>query len=188
MPDLTTRPLTPITWDAFATLVTRHNGVWGGCWCNGFHAQPLSGYASAAAARAAKLARVQAGTTHAALVFDADACVGWCQYGPTATLPCIKNRRAYGATPTPLPDWRITCFFVDKARRGQGVAAAALAGALQAITAHGGGTVEGYPEDTTNRKTAAAFLYNGTLALFDAQGFTRNRKIGKDRWVVTKPL
>jgi len=25
--------LTPQTWDAFADLAERHNGVWGGCWC-----------------------------------------------------------------------------------------------------------------------------------------------------------
>ena len=31
------RPLTPDTWDAFARLVERHNGVFGGCWCTWFH-------------------------------------------------------------------------------------------------------------------------------------------------------
>jgi hypothetical protein len=31
--ELTIRPLTPQTWDAFADLAERHNGVWGGCWC-----------------------------------------------------------------------------------------------------------------------------------------------------------
>ena len=34
---LTVRPLTPETWDAFAGLAERHNGVWGGCWCTWFH-------------------------------------------------------------------------------------------------------------------------------------------------------
>ena len=30
-------PLTPDTWEAFAGLAERHNGVWGGCWCIGIH-------------------------------------------------------------------------------------------------------------------------------------------------------
>ena len=188
MPRLTNRPLTEATWAPFAALVERHNGDWGGCWCNGFHTQPTGGYKSAADPREAKHARVLGGTTHAALVFDSDTCVGWCQYGPTATLPRIKNRKAYEAVPTTAPDWRITCFFVDKSHRGQGVAAAALAGATQEIAKLGGGTMKGYPEDTTDRKASGAFLYNGTLAMFDAQGFTRDRMIGKDRWVVSKPL
>ena len=34
---LTTRMLTPETWDGFAALVEANNGVWGGCWCIGFH-------------------------------------------------------------------------------------------------------------------------------------------------------
>jgi hypothetical protein len=30
-------PLDSETWPAFARLVERHNGVWGGCWCMEFH-------------------------------------------------------------------------------------------------------------------------------------------------------
>jgi len=33
-------PLGPRTWDAYADLAERHNGVWGGCWCTWFHAYP----------------------------------------------------------------------------------------------------------------------------------------------------
>jgi hypothetical protein len=35
--EYTIRPLTPETWDAFADLEERHNGVWGGCRCTWFH-------------------------------------------------------------------------------------------------------------------------------------------------------
>ncbi|TGU59861.1 GNAT family N-acetyltransferase, partial [Mesorhizobium sp. M00.F.Ca.ET.186.01.1.1] len=95
-------------------------------------------------------------------------------------------RRAYEEGLAALPDWRITCFFSDKALRGKGVAVAALAGALTEIGRLGGGTVESYPEDAEGRKVAGAFLHNGTLAMFEAQGFSRNRRIGKHRWVVEK--
>ena len=37
----TTRPLTPDTWEDFATLVEANNGVWGGCWCMGFHPEAV---------------------------------------------------------------------------------------------------------------------------------------------------
>src|SRR6266511_3011148 len=33
----TIKPLGPDTWNAFAQLAGRHNGVWGGCWCTWFH-------------------------------------------------------------------------------------------------------------------------------------------------------
>ena len=38
----TTRPLTPDTWADFAELVEANNGVWGGCWCIGFHPEGIS--------------------------------------------------------------------------------------------------------------------------------------------------
>ena len=34
-----TRPLDASTWDAFAELVERNNGVYGGCWCIAHHSE-----------------------------------------------------------------------------------------------------------------------------------------------------
>ena len=33
MGDYRVKALTPQTWDAYARLMERHNGVFGGCWC-----------------------------------------------------------------------------------------------------------------------------------------------------------
>ena len=119
-------------------------------------------------------------------MYEGATCVGWCQFGSPEELPRIKNKRAYLAEVGEPPDWRITCFFVDKARRRQGVASRALAGALQQIAGLGGGTVESYPESVEDRSVAAAFLHTGTVAMFERHGFERTRQIGKNRWVVTK--
>jgi len=51
----------------------------------------------------------------------------------------------------PRADWRITCIFVDKRHRGQGVARAALETALAEIAAAGGGLVEAISEVTIGR-------------------------------------
>jgi ribosomal protein S18 acetylase RimI-like enzyme len=180
------KPLSPSTWPGFAALVERHNGVWGGCWCMAFHPEGVG--KTSALHRAAKECRVREGTAHAALVYDGNTCVGWCQFGSPDELPRIKRQRAYREGLTRLPEWRITCFFVDKAYRGQGVAAAALAGALQEIARLGGGTVESYPEDVGGRSVSASFLHNGSTAMFEAQGFERRRQIGKNHWVVAKEV
>ena len=47
-----------------------------------------------------------------------------------------------------------------------------------------GGTVEGYPEDAGS--VPAGFLFNGALSTYEKLGFTRDRKIGKHRWVVAR--
>jgi ribosomal protein S18 acetylase RimI-like enzyme len=183
MGDLAVKPLAVSTWEAFADLVSRDGGVWGGCWCLEFHPEGnvVSGYEER---RAAKHRLVECGRAQAALVFDGDACVGWCQFGPTEELPNIKSKKAYEADPGEPPDWRITCLYSGKGHRRQGVADTALAGALALISELGGGTVESYPEDTAGRKVSGSFLHNATLATFERQGFQRVRKIAKHRWVV----
>jgi GNAT superfamily N-acetyltransferase len=186
MTGFSVKPLDQKSWPQFAQLVERHNGIWGGCWCMSFHAEGVGRHKTTAQNRSEKEARVCAGRAHAALVYDGKTCVGWCQFGPTDELPRIKHKRAYEEGLKALPDWRITCFFVDKSYRGQGVAAAALAGALKEIARLGGGTVESYPEDVEGRSTSSSFLHNGTLAMFERQGFRRTRRLGKNHWMVSK--
>ena len=176
--------LTATTWPAFATLVDCNNGVFGGCWCMGFHSEGVNRDGGAVANRERKQERVFAGAAHAALVFEGDACVGWCQFGPPDELPRIKSRAAYEKDLVAIPDWRIACCFVGKGHRRQGVAAAGLAGAIDLIARLGGGIVEGYPEDASS--VPAGFLYNGALSTYEQVGFVRDRMIGKHRWVVTK--
>ncbi len=171
------------TWPAFAELVECNNGIFGGCWCMGFHPQDDAIDAEADTKRERKMNRVLAGRAHAALVFEGEQCVGWCQFGVPDEVPRIKSRAEYERGRTVSPDWRIACCYVGKGHRRHGVAAAALAGALELIAGLGGGTVEGYPEDAA--AVPAGFLYNGALSTYDALGFVRDRKIGKHRWVVT---
>ncbi|QTN21554.1 GNAT family N-acetyltransferase [Rhizobacter sp. AJA081-3] len=185
MSGYTTRPLSAATWADFAALVERHGGVWGGCWCLAFH---VEGNERGPHRRAQKEQRVREGKAHAALVYSGPDCVGWCQFGPSDELPRIKHLRVYNQAQGVPPDWRITCFFVDKEHRGKGVASLALAGALDEIARLGGGLVESYPEDTTDRKVSPSFLHNSRLALFEQQGFARVRALGKNHWVVSKQV
>jgi GNAT superfamily N-acetyltransferase len=180
------RPLDETTWPDFARLVERHNGVWGGCWCMAFHPEGVGRTKTAEQNRSEKDWRVREGRAHAALVYDGATCVGWCQFGSPDELPRIKHKRVYLEGLTDPPDWRITCFFVDRAYRKRGVASSALEGALQQIAHLGGGTVESYPERVGERSVSASFLHNGTVSMFEQHGFERTRPIGKNHWVVSK--
>jgi len=177
------KSLSEETWAAFASLVERHNGIWGGCWCLEFHPE---GSQRGAVRQSLKERRVRDGEAHAALVFDGDVCVGWCQFGTPAELPRIKFARAYREEAGKPPDWRITCFFVDRGYRHRGVAGAALQGALIEIARLGGGMVESSPEDVEGRNVSNSFLNNGTVAMFERRGFARTRQLGKNNWLVTK--
>lgn len=188
MSDFTVRPLSPETWEAFDNLVERDGGVWGGCWCIGFHLDPNGPKGQCRPHREAKERLVREGRAQAALVFDGETAVGWCQFGPTHELQNIKHRKQYHSESVIRPDWRITCFYVGKGYRKKGVAKIALKGALDEIAQLGGGLVEAYPEDVANRKTSSSFLYSGTAAMFDSHGFERVRRLGMYHWVMAKRL
>jgi GNAT superfamily N-acetyltransferase len=179
----TTRPLTPGTWDDFARLVEANNGIWGGCWCMGFHADGLT--RDPDTNRARKLAHVQAGSVHQILVYDGEGAVGWCQYGGPDEVASIKNPAAYARELDRLPDWRIGCIFTGSKHRGKGVARAAVSAVLEAVRAEGGGLVEAYPEQEEGRAPQrGAYFHTGPESLYADFGFVRHRRIAKWRWVM----
>jgi len=170
---LTSVPLTAETFEDFAALVDAHGGVFGGCWCLGFHDRSLFALPYAEK-RERKRQMVIGGQAH----------------GSPEELPQIKNRRNYEASLSgeAAPPWRLTCFFVHRRHRGLGVARAALAGALAEIARQGGGLVEAYPEDVHQARVSPTFLHAGTLALFEAAGFAKVAQIGKNKWVVRRQV
>jgi GNAT superfamily N-acetyltransferase len=182
------RPLTPETWDAFADLCEQNNGGgMGGCWCCYFH-NATSAERRAAGGddwRAYKEQLVRNEQAHAALVFDGDTAVGWCQYGSPKELPGITHRAEVEYHGAPHVDYRLGCFFADRRRRGHGVAEAALNGVLQLIATAGGGVVEAYPFDiAADRKVSSSFLYNGTRTMLERAGFIYDRVKGKNHCIM----
>ena len=188
MSDYTIAALTPETWDAFAGLAERHNGVWGGCWCTWFHPACAERGQTAEGNRDLKRRWVEEGIAHAALVLDGDRALAWCEYGTLDELPRINHLKQYEAEADIRPDYRVTCFFVDRDHRRSGMSRLALRGALHLIGEAGGGIVEGYPQDTDGRKITASFLYNGTRSLFEDEGFEHVRPKGKAHTVMRRTV
>lgn len=180
-------PLGRGTWDAFADLAERHNGVWGGCWCTWFHLYPDPPERKALGNREFKRQLVEEDRAHAALVFDGDVAVAWAEFGPVEELPNIHHRKQWEQGVVRKPDYRITCLFVDRRYRRKGTAAVAVRGALALIAAAGGGRVESYPHDLPpGKKTSASFLYNATRSMYEQLGFSYERPKGKGNCVMTK--
>lgn len=181
-------PLSPQTWDAFADLAERHNGVWGGCWCTYFHRYPDPVEERRALGnREFKHQLVLAGRAHAALVLDDDdVAIAWAQFGPVEEVANIHHRKDWEKGLVRSPDFRITCLFVDRDHRRTGLASVAVRGALALIAAAGGGLVESYPHDLPpGRKTSASFLYNSTRTMYEQLGFTYQRPKGLGNCVMT---
>ncbi len=187
--DFTVRALTPETWDAFAALVEKHNGIFGGCWCIWFHPDGPERGQGYEGNRRLKRTYVEQGRAHAALVFDGDQAVAWCQYGTPEELPNMKHRKDYESAGDPPPDYRLTCIFIDRDYRRKGLTSIALHGALDHIAQAGGGVVEGYPQDLSDgRRVGNSFLYNSTRALYERAGFSYVRPKGKNHTVMRRTV
>jgi GNAT superfamily N-acetyltransferase len=171
MRDYEIRALTPETWPAYAALIEKHHGIFGGCWDTYFHSLERDPDRTYDSNRALKCRLVDEGQAHAAVVFEGDTAVGWCQYGSPEELPNIHHRKQYLAEADQVPDYRLTCIFVDRDHRRQGVTEVAIQGALDLIAAAGGGVVEGYPHEKPTKKVSSSFLYNATRPVYERMGF-----------------
>jgi len=178
------RELGPKTWPDFVKIVEKHNGVWGGCWCVVLSDPKGKGTGSASRNKTLKKKLVELDKSHSALVYDGQDVVGWCLFGPPAEIP--GRMSAYGRLGLAQPDWRIPCFFVDRDRRKEGVAKAALEGALRMIAEKGGGVVDAYPLDVHGKPYGSSFLASGTSAMFARAGFRPVVKLGTRKLVMRK--
>ncbi|HOA86084.1 MAG: GNAT family N-acetyltransferase [Microbacteriaceae bacterium] len=183
------KPLTVETFPSWLALANKHNGVWGGCYCSYFHGDTERTIKRECDGPTFKQRLVGEGVAHAALVFDGEDAIAWCEYGSPLELPNIYHRKQYDAGEKNPAPWRITCFFVDRDHRRSGVAREALDGALDLIAKAGGGEVVSFPNELVpGKKTSSSFLHNGTRAMFEKAGFTFERHIGMHKTVMRKTI
>ncbi len=187
----TARPLSEKTWKDFEGLFARYHGVQAGCWCMFYHREgPLHDPSEEERSERKGTdhhAWVREGRAHGVLVYEGGEVVGWCQFGPKQELPRLERGRTYRALGLPPPRgllWRITCVFVDRPHRRQGVAEFALRGALREIRKMGGGPVEAFP--ATHGKAVATWF--GTVGMFEAGGFHDVGPFGKSHRLMRRTL
>lgn len=146
-----------------------------------------SGQRNASRDRKAKRALVEEGASHGIIVYSDGEPVGWCQYGPGEELPRVDRSVLYRKVPSaPRGEriWRITCFWVQREHRGQGVAGAALGAALDSIREQGGGVVEAFPA----RRKGFPADWTGTLPMFEKEGFAVVAPYGRYNVLVRRSL
>jgi GNAT superfamily N-acetyltransferase len=130
---------------------------------------------------------VQKGASHGILVYANAQPVGWCQYGPKEELPRIDAGLFYKKLALDHNGqrlWRITCFWVDRKYRNQGVAGTALAAALESIRRKGGGLVEAYPAKVKGFPAD----WMGTWPMFRKEGFEIIAPYGTSNVLVRRTL
>jgi GNAT superfamily N-acetyltransferase len=188
----TTRELNARTLPDFEFLASKQ----GECWCM-FYQRPrpvgkgLSSPQRRARNRRDKAKLVRNGRSHAILVYEGKSPIGWCQYGPREELPRIDAGRGYRKVGPPADEdkvWRITCFFVDRAHRGKGVAKIALHAALESIKKRGGGIVEAFPVVSERMAAVPEWRWFGTPKMFQNEGFAPVAALGTNGLLMRKTI
>jgi GNAT superfamily N-acetyltransferase len=98
--------------------------------------------------------------------------IGWCAVAPRTSYRYLAVSRVLRPVDDE-PVWSITCLFVDRRFRRQGVSVQLLRAAAEFARAQGARVVEGYPvEVKRGHRTADVFVWTGLATSFRAAGFS----------------
>lgn len=125
--------------------------------------------------------RIQAGIPVGILAYanDWEEPVGWCSIAPRSTFAALARSR----TMPPIdeqPAWSVTCFFIDKRYRRQGLTGELLRAATDYATSLGAEIIEGYPVEPT----ASSYTYMGSPHTFERANFVNVTPVGHKRQTV----
>jgi GNAT superfamily N-acetyltransferase len=170
VPMLSFYPLTTERWADFEQLFGA-NGACGGCWCMWWKLVTRDfDHMKGEANRQAQQRIVASGTVPGILVYAGNEPVGWCAVEPRGNYPRLARSRVM-APVDQAEVWSITCFFIHKRYRRQGLTVQLLGAVAEYIKTRGGKILEGYPVEPKDDRMPAAFAYTGLASAFSQAGF-----------------
>lgn len=166
---LTFHPLTSKRFADFERLFGP-SGACGGCWCMFWKLRGKAfDEATGDVARQMHKSIIDANVVTGLLAYSGGDPVGWIAVEPRGVYPKLAHSR----TLKPVDEqavWSVTCFFVEKKHRRQGVTVELLKAAIDHVKKQGGRIAEGYPTDVQTNMPAP-FIYTGTASAFQQAGF-----------------
>ena len=156
------RPLTPDLWPALEDLFGR-NGACSGCWCMYWRIGSAYRKRPREQNKAAFRDVVRHGPPPGLLAFESEVAVGWCQLTARAAVPWLERAWRLKRVDD-LPVWSLSCLYVRKGWRRQGVTAALIAAAVQAAKRANVPALEAYPLDADQSPSASGTGYASTFA------------------------
>ena len=174
-PDLEIQPLTPKRLPDLASLFEQGGDPkW--CWCASFRVRGMDFTKARPADNRAvleKAARTDArkGRAPGLVAYRDGEAIGWVSLAPREDFERLEHSKVLARVDA-KPVWSIVCFVVGRRARGQGVANALLAAAIDYARDHGATLLEAYPTDVADGRIPSANAYMGTLTMFERAGFT----------------
>jgi predicted GNAT family acetyltransferase len=129
---------------------------------------------------------VDAGPPPGLIAYEGREPVGWTQVGPRPATPNWNAARRLSA-PLEAKEaddpgiWAINCFFVPRAHRGAGVAAALLAGAIDYARKKRARLLDACPVEASDGAANPVSIYHGVVSMFEQAGFVEIARRRADR-------
>jgi GNAT superfamily N-acetyltransferase len=177
--------VTPDRWSDLETLFGER-GACSGCWCMFWRLPRKDFDANKGEKNKRALKKLVANTPPGILAYDGPEPIGWCAVAPRTDYYRLVVHR----TLKPLdehPVWSITCLFVKKGYRRQGVSSALINAAAEWAKSQGATIVEGYPTEP-GQTLPDPFIYTGIVSAFTRAGFKEAKRTSATRAIMRRTL
>ncbi len=163
-------PLTPSRWPDFEELFGS-NGACGGCWCTTWRLSNKEFQAGKGEGNKNYFhTLVDKKKFTGILAYDGKKAVGWISFSPREQFPRLENSRVLKPVDAEKV-WSVTCFFILKKYRHQGLSVKLLKAAADICRKKGVKILEGYPSIPYGEKTPDVFVWTGLHSTFIKAGF-----------------
>ena len=178
-------PVTPDRWDDLVALFERPGPrggtpIPGNCWCMGWREDlPLRRLR-----RDGMRELVVGGKRPGLLAYEDGRPVGWVAVAPRDEQERLRRSRLVKDDAVDGTAFAITCFYVDRDVRGDGVSSALLEAAVDDARGRGATAVDAYPKADLPRHARAGGRaeenesFRGRRGAFERRGFVRVREVG----------
>ena len=174
------RPLSAERWADLERLFGER-GACGGCWCMWWRIRRSEFEKNKGAGNKKRFKKIVASSeTPGLIAYARGEPVAWCAIAPREAYPILENSRVLKRIDD-QPVWSVTCFFVSRPYRRQGVTAQLLEAAVKYARRKGARIVEGYPVAPRKGRMPDAFAWTGLVGAFRSAGFVEAARRSKTR-------
>ena len=183
---ITILPVTPDRWKDVERLFGER-GACAGCWCMVWRLSSKEWNAGKGDKNKRAFRKIIiSGEVPGLLAYHGSEPIGWCSVAPREKFLYLQKSKSFQPIDD-KPSWSVTCLFIDKRFRRQGVGVALLKAAAKFAKENGAKVVEGYPS-VTEKKLPDPWVWTGVLPAYVHAGYKVVKRPSKSRAVVRKSL
>jgi GNAT superfamily N-acetyltransferase len=180
--DLKFLPLIKKNWRDFEALFGER-GVCGGCWCMSWRLSRGEFDKKKGSGNKRAMKKLVESEEQIGIIAYLDGQpIGWCSVAPREKFVKLENSRVLKHIDD-NPVWSITCFFILKKFRRQGLSVEVLKGVISFCKKKKVKILEAYPIIPYSKNMPAAFAWTGFQSMFEKAGF----EVAK-RWSKVRPI